>query len=164
MSNFLTPANDGMVSPGAVFGRGATAMPTPATSDGQVIGAMVDNIGRSVQTGSNIRTLCVTSTATVTTSAAVVLMPAASTATFNDLSGLFITTQSAAIATIAISDGNNTLLILDYPNAASAPTAPIVIDFTPPLSQSVAATAWMITCSTVGGKSYHVTAQFVQGK
>ena len=71
------------------------------------------------------------------------------------LRGLVITTPNAAAATLTLSDGTQTVAIFDYPNAAVAPAAPLVV--TVPLPQSKSNAAWTITAS-VNASGYHVTA------
>ena len=82
---------------------------------------------------------------------------------YRDLVGLVITTVNAAIATLTISDGNKTVFVLDYPNAASAPSYPLELLFCDiPVQQSGNGNAaWTITPS-VNGTSFHITAQWVE--
>jgi hypothetical protein len=76
----------------------------------------------------------------------------------NTLLGLVITTTDAAAATITIKDstGGTTRMVIDYPNAAVAPTNPFVFFFPKdlPLYQSVPANNWTATVSVNAG---HVT-------
>ncbi len=81
---------------------------------------------------------------------------------YRDLVGLVITTANAAAGTLTISDGNKTVFILNYPNAAAAPGAPLQVLFDPPVEQSGNGnTAWTITPS-VNASGYNVTAQFIE--
>lgn len=78
-----------------------------------------------------------------------------------DLVTLVITTPNAAASVITISDGNKTVLVLNYPNAALAPGTPLVLDFCDvPIEQSKANAAWTFTPS-VNASGYNVTAQYV---
>lgn len=91
---------------------------------------------------------------------AVNIIPGAGNNQFSDLVSLIITTPNAAAATLTISDGNKTVMVLNYPNAAAAPSAPFV--FTPdcPIEQSGAGNAaWTLTAS-VNASGFNVTAQF----
>lgn len=80
---------------------------------------------------------------------------------YRDLVSLVITTAAAAAATLTISDGNKTTHVLNYPNAAAAPGAPLQILFDPPVQQSGNGNAaWTITSSV--NQAYNVTAQFLE--
>lgn len=81
---------------------------------------------------------------------------------FNDLTGLVITTAGLVAATITIKDATSgtTRLILDYPNAALAPGAPLVLMLDPALPQAVAANNWTVTNSVA--TTTHITAVFVR--
>lgn len=81
---------------------------------------------------------------------------------YRDLVSIIITTPNAAAATLTISDGNKTTHVLNYPNAAAAPTSPLEIFIDPPVQQSGNGNAaWTITAS-VNASGFNVTAQFVE--
>lgn len=94
---------------------------------------------------------------------AVTIIPASGDAlVYRDLAALVITTINAAAATLTISDGTKTVAVLNYPNAALAPGAPLVIPFGDvPLPQSVGNLAWTITAN-VNASGFQVTAQWVE--
>ena len=71
------------------------------------------------------------------------------------LRGLIVTTPNAAAATLTLSDGTQTVAVFDYPNAAVAPAAPLVVNV--PLPQSKANAAWTLQASA-NASGYHVTA------
>jgi hypothetical protein len=81
-----------------------------------------------------------------------------------NLTGLIITTPNAAIATLTLRDatGGTTVAILDYPNAASAPSTPFVVNFDPPLQQTAKNNNWTLQAS-VAAAAIHITACFVTG-
>lgn len=82
---------------------------------------------------------------------------------YRDLVGLTVTTINSAAATLTISDGTKTVFVLNYPNAASAPGTPLVIQFDPPIQQSnIGNAAWTATAAAVNASGYNVTAQFVE--
>jgi hypothetical protein len=94
---------------------------------------------------------------------AVTILPASGNAsTYRDICGFTIsTTNSAAAATLTISDGTKTVMVLNYPNAAAVPSQPLDCDFDPPLQQSTPNQPWTITAS-VNANGYQVNVQFVE--
>lgn len=76
----------------------------------------------------------------------------------NQLIGLVITSTDAAASTLTLRDatGGTTRAIFDYPNAALAPGAPLVVTFPAPLMQASNAN-WTIQASVNAG-AYHVLA------
>jgi len=81
---------------------------------------------------------------------------------YRDLVSLTVTTVNAAASTLTISDGNKTVLVLNYPNATLAPGTPLQLYFDPPLQQSGNGNAaWTVTPS-VNASGYNVTAQYVE--
>lgn len=78
----------------------------------------------------------------------------------NLLEQLIVTTVDAAIATLTLRDSTagTTRAIFDYPNAASAPGVPFVVNFSPPLYQAVNA-AWTLQASA-NATSMHVLAVY----
>lgn len=80
---------------------------------------------------------------------------------YRDLVGLVITTANIVAGTLTVSDGKNTF-VLNYPNAAVAPGAPLQMLFDPPLQQSGNGNAaWTMTPSA-NASGYNVTAQFIE--
>lgn len=81
---------------------------------------------------------------------------------YRDLVSLTITTPNAAASVLTISDGAKNVLLLNYPNAALAPSTPMQLYFDPPLQQSGNGNAaWTLTPS-VNASGYNVTAQYVE--
>jgi hypothetical protein len=104
----------------------------------------------------------VVQTAVNGTGATTILPASNDSKVYRDLVSLTITTQNAAASVLTISDGNKTVLSLDFPNAALAPSYPIFLNFADvPLQQSKPNLAWSMTPSVNGG-SYRVTAQYVE--
>lgn len=91
----------------------------------------------------------------------VALIPASGDATvYCDLLALVITTPNAAASVITIGDGTSTVFTINYPNAASAPGAPLVIDFAGcPLCQQKPNAAWTVNAS-VNASGYNILAQY----
>lgn len=83
--------------------------------------------------------------------------------TRNQLVGLIITTTDAAAATITLRDGTAgaTAAVLNYPNAASAPGAPLVITFDPPLDPIAKNSNWTAQMSVNAGRT-DITALYVK--
>lgn len=100
-------------------------------------------------------------TAVSGTGANTILAAAGSSAGFRDLVSLTITTPNAAAATVTINDGGKNQLVINYPNAASAPSTPLQLYFDPPLEQSKANSAWTATASA-NASGYNVTAQYLE--
>lgn len=81
---------------------------------------------------------------------------------YRDLVSLVITTVNAVAATLTISDGNKTQLVINYPNAAAAPGTPLNLQFNPPIEQSGNGnTAWTVTASA-NASGFNVTAQYTE--
>jgi len=99
-------------------------------------------------------------TAVAGTSAVSILAASGNAAGYRDLVSLTITTANAVAGTVTISDGGKNVLVLNYPNAASAPSTPLQLYFDPPLEQSAANTAWTATASA-NASGYNVTAQYL---
>lgn len=78
----------------------------------------------------------------------------------NMLMQLVITSTDAAASTLTLRDGTagTTRAIYDYPNAAAAPGAPLVVSFNPPLLQASNAN-WTLQASVNAG-AYHVMAVY----
>jgi hypothetical protein len=160
--NFDIPLSDSQITNCDILARAAVLGNPTAATDGAVVPVMADKLGRVVTAGTQIRTLCGAQYTSYTGTAAVTIVAAGAAGVFNDLSGLIITTTNAAAATLTFSDGNGTRFVLDYPNTAAVPNVPLVVDFTPPLSQVGAAAAWTMTASANSG-AFKVTAQYIQG-
>jgi len=93
---------------------------------------------------------------------AVVILAASGNATvYRDIASLTITTPNAAAATLTLSDGNKTVGVYDYPDAALAPGAPLVVTFDTPLAQSLPNKNWTLTAS-VNASGFNVTTQYVE--
>lgn len=94
---------------------------------------------------------------------AVTIIPASGDpAVYRDLVGLVITTPNAAAATLTISDGNQNDFVLNYPNAALAPSTPFTFPDAPvAIRQTKTNAAWTLTAS-VNASGFNVTALFVE--
>ncbi len=79
-----------------------------------------------------------------------------------NLTRLIVTTVNTAVATLTLRDatGGTARAIFDYPNAASAPTAPLIVNFDPPLQQTASNNNWTIQASAAAG-AIHILADFV---
>ena len=84
-------------------------------------------------------------------------------ATRNQLVGLLITTTDAAAATITLRDGTggSTAAVINYPNASSAPSAPFVVTFDPPLDPLAKNSNWTVQMSANLGRT-DITAFYVK--
>lgn len=91
------------------------------------------------------------------------IVPAGGAGVFNDLMALIITTANTAAATLTLKDATagTTRAVLNYPNAASAPSTPMVINFNPPLPQAAANNNWTVIASAAAG-NVNVTAVFAK--
>ena len=78
------------------------------------------------------------------------------------LTGLIVTTLNGAVSTLTLRDktGGTARAIFDYPNAASVPGTPLVLNFDPPLEQIEGKNNnWTIQASA-SATGYKVTACF----
>lgn len=100
-------------------------------------------------------------TAVSGTGANTILAASGNAAGYRDLVSLTVTTANAVAGTVTISDGGKTQLVINYPNAASAPSTPLQLYFDPPLEQSKANSAWTATASA-NASGYNVTAQYLE--
>jgi hypothetical protein len=100
---------------------------------------------------------------TIGASTAETTIVTADPATRNLLVGLQITTLNGAVATLTLRDatGGATRAIYDYPNAASVPTTPLVVEFDPPLDQTAINQNWTIQASA-SATGYKVNAFFIK--
>lgn len=137
--------------------RATTANPTNAAS-GNTVAQMADKAGRTVVTVGNVRELIGVQQTSVAANTETTILTSGGAGVFNDISQLIITTAGAAAQTITIKDatGGTTRLVLNYPNAAVAPGAPLVINFNPPLPQAAAAANWTVTQSLTTATNYTV--------
>lgn len=92
------------------------------------------------------------------------IVPAAPSGGRHSMRRLIITTINAVAATLTLKDstGGATRAVFDYPNAASAPTAPLVVDFSnaaDALTQSAQGAPFTLTAS-VNASGYKVTAVY----
>lgn len=138
--------------------RATTANPANATA-GNMVAAMGDKAGRAVVAVGQVRELIgVQQTSVAVVTADQPIVTAGGAGVFNDISQLIITTTGAAAQTITIKDAaaGTTRLVLNYPNAAVAPGAPLTINFSPPLVQAAANAAWVVTQSAATACNYTV--------
>jgi hypothetical protein len=144
-----------------ISARAQNANPT-AVTNGQAVALATDLGGRLITTPYAYRTLIKHQATTLAATTETTIITAGGASVFNDLLCLIITTAGAAVATFTIRDvtAGGTPFILDYPNAAVAPGAPLIIPFPAPLQQGTANSAWTVTCSVA--TTAHITAQYVQ--
>lgn len=142
-------------------GRGATANPTPVTN-GQLVAVMTDKLGRQVVVSGHVRDLVGWQRTNVAVNTETTIVTAGAAGVFRDITKIIITTAGFAAQVIDIRDatGGTVILKLNYPNAALAPGAPLVLDFNPPLKQTTAANAWTITQGLATACNIHV--QYVE--
>lgn len=95
------------------------------------------------------------------TGAVIILAASGNASVYRDIVSLTITTPNAAASTLTLSDGNKTVGIYNYPDAALAPGAAFVITFDTPLAQSLPNKNWTLTAS-VNGSGFNVTTQYVE--
>lgn len=105
--------------------------------------------------------LPVVQTAVAGTGAVTIIPASGNGARYRHLVALIVTTTNAAAGTLTVSDGTKTVLVLNYPNAASAPGVPISLRLSFPLEQTAPNTAWTVTASA-NASGYNVTAQYVE--
>lgn len=81
----------------------------------------------------------------------------------NQLVGLVITTPNAAAGTITIKDstGGTARFVIDYPNAATAPGAPCVIDFKWPVMQQAGLNNNWTATPSANASGIHISALYV---
>lgn len=147
-----TPAN-------AIYlgARAATANPGNATT-GNLVGVTADKAGRIITTHGHVRELIGVQQTNVAVATETTIVTAGGASVFNDISQLIITTAGAAAQTITIKDATagTTRMVLNYPNAALAPGAPLVINFNPPLVQAAANANWTVTQGAATACNYTV--------
>lgn len=83
-----------------------------------------------------------------------------------DIMGLVITTTNAAAATLTFRDstGGSARMVIDYPNAALAPSTPFVISFAElPLAQLAGKNNNWTVQASVNAAAFHITAQYAYG-
>lgn len=145
------PANAVQIAP-----KAATANPTNATA-GNAVALMADKAGRLVSTPGNVRELIGNQSTVITASTAEnTIITAGGAGVFNDISALIITTSNTAASVVTIKDATagTTRLTLHYPSDTQvtvAPVEPLIINFSPPITQAAAAANWTATCSVNAG-------------
>lgn len=79
------------------------------------------------------------------------------------LTGLIVTTLNGAVSTLTLRDktAGPTRAIFDYPNAASVPGTPLVINFDPPLEQIEGKNNNWTLQASASATGYKVTACYV---
>lgn len=121
-----------------VGNRAATANPT-AVTDGQLVGAMVDKLGRRAVVLNHVRDMVVTSATTITnTITATSVLAAQGSNVFGDITSLTITNASATATTATLSDGTKSYIY------AIASNGGITLQFTTPLPATSSNTAWTV--------------------
>jgi hypothetical protein len=161
-ANFDGPTGSAVPANAILKGcRVATSNPGNAAS-GNNVAAMADKAGRQVVTMGHIRELIGVQQTASALSTEVTFITAGGASVFNDLASLVITTAGAAAATITIKDATagTTRMVLNYPNAALAPGAPLVLNFNPPIPQASANNNWTFTNSVA--TNINVTATFIK--
>lgn len=153
-------ATGAAVPAGAVYAgvRAQNANPT-AVTNGQTVGVAADLAGRLITTPLNYRTLISHTGTTVSVSTISTIAAAAGASIFRDITQIVVTTAGVVAQTLTFTDGTNAF-ILDYPNAAVAPGAPLVISFIDvPLRATTANTVWQVTQSLA--TTCHYLVQYV---
>ena len=129
-----------------IGGRAQNVNPT-SVSNAQLSAIALDLSGKVIVTPLAYRTLISHVSATVAVSTISTLLAAGAAGVFRDITKLVVTTLGAAANTLTITDGTVSF-VLDYPNAAVAPGAPLILDFQgAPLRATTAATVWQVTQS-----------------
>jgi predicted phage tail protein len=138
--------------------RAQNANPT-AVTNGQMVAIAADLAGRIITTPLNYRTLFGSTATTISATGATSVAAAGGASVFRDIVAIIVTTAGAAAQTITFSDGTLSWIV-DYPNAAVAPGAPLVIVFgETPLKATTANTAW--TANQSVATACHYLVQFV---
>jgi hypothetical protein len=126
--------------------RAQNVNPTSVTN-GQMVGLAADLSGKLIITPLAYRTLISHASATVAVNTISTLLAAGAAGVFRDITRIVVTTLGAAANTLTITDGTVSF-VLDYPNAAIAPSAPFILNFDgAPLRATTAATVWQVTQS-----------------
>lgn len=146
------------------LGRAALSNPTDSIN-GQPTTLMTDKAGRLVVTEGHIRDLVAPQQTNLTGTSETTIVTAAGTSVFVDIMQLIITTTNAAAATLTLKDSTSGTVraVLNYPNAASVPTTPLILNFNPPLPQATANNNWTLTAS-VNANGYEVTAVYAKNQ
>jgi hypothetical protein len=104
-----------------------------------------------------------TQATTISASTAETNMIFADPAFRTQITGLVITTTNALPSTLTIRDyvGGNIRLVVDYPNSAAIPGAPLVLSFNPPLGAQTfnSNSAWTLQASA-NANAYKILATF----
>jgi hypothetical protein len=79
-----------------------------------------------------------------------------------NLTGLVITTLNAIAGTITLRDSTAGTIraVFDYPNAAVVPSTPFLVEFDPPMLQSLPNNNWTLQASA-NANGYKITTAFV---
>ena len=142
----------------AAGARAQNANPT-AVTNGQMVNIAADLGGRLLTAPLAYRTLWGATATTISATGVTTIAAAGGASVFRDISKIIITTPGAAAQTITLTDGT-TSFIADYPNAAVAPGAPFVLDFSlHPWRATTANTAW--TANQSLATTCHYLVQFV---
>jgi len=141
--------------------RAQNANPT-AVTNGQLVNLAADLGGRLIVTLHAYRTLIKTQALASAATAETTFITAGGASVFNDLIMLIITTAAALASAITIRDvtAGGTPWIINYPNQAAVPNAPLILNFNPPLQQGTANSAW--TFAQTAANALNITAQYVQ--
>lgn len=137
--------------------RGATANPT-AVTDGQMVGAMGDKLGRAVVVANGIRDQCADQKTTISNSTAETTIVTAIASVFADMLSLVLANTGATATKVDIRDttGGSIRTTLYVP---AGETRGIV--FSTPLKQATVNTNWTAQCAAAT-TAMEVTAQFVK--
>lgn len=130
-----------------VGGIAATANPT-AVTNGQLVGAMADKVGKLVIVTAAPRQLVAPQVTTITNSTSeTTIVTAGASGVFNDITGFQITNATGTAVSVTIKDATSGTTRKIFDLAASGG---IVVHFNPPLPQSSAAANWTATLSVTG--------------
>ncbi len=103
---------------------------------------------------------------TLSSTAETTIITAGTSGVSHILTGLIVTTTDVLAGTLTFRDstGGTTRLVIDYPNASSAPGTPFVLFFAKdwPLYQAAPANNWTAQASA-NATSYHITAFYIEG-
>lgn len=155
----LTASGSAIASaPVTVGGRAATANPT-AVTDGQVVNAMFDKLGKQVAVGA-IRTLKLSQRTVITASTSETTIVTATASTFNDLYGLVLANTGATATAVDIRDTTAGTIITTF-QVPAGETRGFMLSVDSGYSQTTVNTNWTAQCSA-STSSLVVTAMFVR--
>lgn len=153
---FGAPASSVPASSGYNGLRGTTANPT-AVTDGQLVGAMADKMGRAVVVLGAVRDLVAQQLTTITGTTETTIVTAVAS-TFLDLVGLKLTNSGTTAVEVAIRDATAGTII-DYLYVPAGDMRGVT--YTVPFKQTTANSNWTAQASAAT-TSLRVTAQFVK--